>query len=110
AMISHTLIVVSEKFFTLTVYRRGKLIFKTPVGIGHFSNPFWPTPTGHFWIAEQFPSSDPFYRPWAFGTTDYATNTDFPDGSIVGIHGTSEPWLIPGDPSHGCIRLKDVDI
>lgn len=110
AMISHTLIVVSEKLFTLTVYRRGKEIFSTPVGIGHFSDPTRPTPTGHFWIAEAFPSWNPFYGPWAFGTTDYATDTDFPDGSIVGIHGTNEPWLIPGDPSHGCVRLQDADI
>jgi hypothetical protein len=22
-------------------------------------------------------------------------------GGVVGIHGTNEPWLIPGRPSHG---------
>ena len=29
---------------------------------------------------------------------------------VVGIHGTNEPELIPGRPSHGCIRMRDGDI
>lgn len=109
ARTSHTLIVVNTGLEKLFVYRAGKLIFTAPVGTGNTANKTT-TPPGHFWIAEAFPSSDPFYGPWAFGTTDYATDTEFPDGSIVGIHGTNEPWLIPGDPSHGCIRLKNPDI
>ncbi len=106
---SHTLIVVSQKAEHIWVYRYGKLIFNAPAGTGNVANKT-NTPTGHFWIAEAFPSTDPFYGPWAFGTTDYARDTEFPDGSIVGIHGTNEPWLIPGDPSHGCVRLKNPDI
>jgi lipoprotein-anchoring transpeptidase ErfK/SrfK len=110
---SHTLIVVKTSAEELFVYRNGKVIFTAPVGVGNTTDEYGTateTPTGHFWIAEAFPSSEPFYGPWAFGTTDYATDTEFPDDSIVGIHGTDEPWLIPGDPSHGCIRLKDPDI
>jgi lipoprotein-anchoring transpeptidase ErfK/SrfK len=107
AQVVHTLIVVNIPTETLTVYNHGKVIFATPVGTGASGTP---TPTGHFWIAEAFPSSDPVYGPWAFGTTDRANDTDFPDDSIVGIHGTDEPNLIPGDPSHGCVRLKDADI
>ena len=106
---SHTLIVVNREAEIMNVYRLGKLIFTAPVGTGDIANQTT-TPPGHFWIAEAFPSSDPFYGPWAFGTTDYAKDTEFPDGSIVGIHGTNEPWLIPGDPSHGCVRMKDSDI
>lgn len=105
--VSHRLIIVNIPTETMTVYNKGKLILTVPVGTGAQATP---TPTGHFWIAEAFPSHDPVYGPWAFGTTDRATDTDFPDQSIVGIHGTDEPWLIPGDPSHGCIRLKDADI
>lgn len=107
--VSHTLIVVSRESEVMDVYRLGKLIFSAPVGTGDIANRTF-TPAGHFWIAEAFPSKDPFYGPWAFGTTDYARDTEFPDGSIVGIHGTNEPWLIPGDPSHGCIRMKNPDI
>jgi lipoprotein-anchoring transpeptidase ErfK/SrfK len=25
----------------------------------------------------------------------------------VGIHGTNQPELIPGRPSHGCIRVRN---
>lgn len=107
--VSHTLIVVNREAESMKVYRLGKLIFSAPVGTGDIANRTI-TPAGHFWVAEAFPSRDPFYGPWAFGTTDYAKDTEFPDGSIVGIHGTNEPWLIPGDPSHGCIRLKNPDI
>jgi len=28
----------------------------------------------------------------------------------VGIHGTNEPNLIPGRPSHGCIRVRNADM
>lgn len=107
--VSHKLIVVNTGTETLTVYNHGKLIFTAPVGTGNTALG-WNTPPGHFWIAEAFPSNDPVYGPWAFGTTDRAANTDFPDDSIVGIHGTNEPQLIPGDPSHGCIRLTDENI
>jgi lipoprotein-anchoring transpeptidase ErfK/SrfK len=29
---------------------------------------------------------------------------------VVGIHGTNEPQLVPGRPSHGCIRMHNKDI
>jgi lipoprotein-anchoring transpeptidase ErfK/SrfK len=110
---SHTLIVVNTSAEEMFVYRNGKVIFTAPVGVGNTTDEYGTateTPAGHFWIAEAFPSSDPFYGPWAFGTTDYATDTEFPDDSIVGIHGTDDPAIIPGDVSHGCIRLKNPDI
>ena len=79
------------------------------MGIGA---PISPTPPGHFWIRERFKVSDPSspYAPYAFGTSDYSTLTDWPGGGVVGIHGDwQQPWLIPGRPSHGCIRLRDSD-
>jgi lipoprotein-anchoring transpeptidase ErfK/SrfK len=99
-------LVVNRESDVLTLYRKGRKIFTAPVGAGA---PNSPTPTGHFWVTEAFSSTDPFYGTWAFGTSDYAQLTDFPDGSIVGIHGTDEPELIPGNPSHGCVRLIDGD-
>jgi lipoprotein-anchoring transpeptidase ErfK/SrfK len=106
-IISHTLMVVNRAERSLTVYHNGAAIYTAPVGVG---KPSTPTPPGHFWIAESFASSDPFYGPWAFGTTDYATITDWADGGMVGVHGTNEPSLIPGDPSHGCVRMLDADV
>lgn len=34
----------------------------------------------------------------------------WPNEGQVGVHGTNEPWLIPGRISHGCIRLRNPDI
>jgi hypothetical protein len=92
-----------------TLYRNGVAIFSAPVGIG---SPSDPTPTGTFWIREKFGvAEDPAYGPYAFGTSDYSnTETDWPGGGVVGIHGTDEPQLVPGNPSHGCIRLRNSDI
>lgn len=103
----HTEIVVNRAARRLTLYRNGTAIFHAPVGVG---KPSTPTPPGHFWITEAFASTDPFYGPYAFGTTDYSTLTEWPGGGVVGLHGTNEPSLIPGDPSHGCIRLRNSDI
>ena len=33
--------------------------------------------------------------------------TEWPAGGYIGIHGTNAPKLIPGRPSHGCIRMRD---
>jgi lipoprotein-anchoring transpeptidase ErfK/SrfK len=45
-----------------------------------------------------------------FLTVDGPTLSEWPGGGVVGIHGTNEPQLIPGRPSHGCIRLRNADI
>ena len=51
------------------------------------------------------------YGPWAFGTSAYSdTLTDWPGGGVVGIHGTNQPQLIPGRPSHGCVRVPNPKI
>jgi L,D-transpeptidase-like protein len=100
-------VVVNRTAERLTLYRAGRAIFEAPVGVG---KPSTPTPPGDFWITEAFASSDPFYGPYAFGTSDYSTLSEWPGGGIVGLHGTNEPSLVPGDPSHGCIRLHNSDI
>jgi hypothetical protein len=99
--------VVNRAARQLTVYRAGRVVYRAPVGVG---KPSTPTPAGHFWITEAFPSSIPAYGPYAFGTSDYSTLTDWIGGGIVGMHGTAQPWLVPGDPSQGCIRLHNSDI
>jgi len=69
-----------------------------------------PTPPGHFWVRERFRITDPRsgYYPFAFGTSDYSTLSDWPRGGVVGIHGPYyAPAAIPGYISHGCIRLPE---
>jgi hypothetical protein len=102
----HTHLVLNEHRLRLTLYRRGRRIFSARVGIG---KPSTPTPKGHFWITEKFPAQGGIYGPYAFGTSDNSVLTDWPGGGVIGIHGTNEPSLIPGRPSHGCIRLRNAD-
>ncbi len=91
-----------------TLYHHGAVIFSAPVGVG---SPSDPTPTGTFWVREKFGvADDAAYGPYAFGTSAYSSLTDWPGGGVVGIHGTDEPQLVPGNPSHGCVRLRNSDI
>jgi hypothetical protein len=103
----HTELVVNRAADTLTLFRNGHAVYHAPVGVG---KPGTPTPAGHFWITESFSSIDPFYGPWAFGTSDFSTISEWPGGGVVGLHGTNAPALVPGDPSHGCIRLHNSDV
>jgi lipoprotein-anchoring transpeptidase ErfK/SrfK len=106
--VTHKLLVVDERHLQMTLYSSGRRVFSAPVGIG---KPSTPTPTGHFWIREKFPvKNDPFYGPYAFGTADYSSLSEWPHGGVVGIHGTNEPSLVPGRPSHGCIRMRNADV
>jgi lipoprotein-anchoring transpeptidase ErfK/SrfK len=105
--------VTTELVLTLStqrirLYRAGRKVLEIPAGIG---TPSTPTPPGHFWIREAFPVSGVgAYGPYAFGTSAYSNLTDWPGGGVVGLHGTNEPGLIPGRPSHGCIRVRNADI
>jgi hypothetical protein len=102
-------LVVNRRHRTITLYRNGKRRWQRPVGIG---KPVSPTPRGHYWIRERFKlrGNSP-YGPYALGTAAYSVLTDWPGGGVVGIHGDwNLPKLIPGRPSHGCIRLHDRDV
>jgi lipoprotein-anchoring transpeptidase ErfK/SrfK len=100
---------VNRETLRATLYRDGRAIFRAPVGVGR---PALPTPAGHFYVTERLTAlGGPFYGPYALGTSAYAPSLgDWPGGGVVGIHGTDEPQLIPGRPSHGCIRLRNADI
>ncbi|MBV9605598.1 MAG: L,D-transpeptidase [Solirubrobacterales bacterium] len=106
----HTYLVVSTENTTLTLYRNGKVIFFTRVGTGA---PSTPTPHGQFYIRDRLDgfSAGSIYGPLAFGTSALSNvETDWPGGGVIGIHGTNEPSLIPGHPSHGCIRVPNWEI
>jgi lipoprotein-anchoring transpeptidase ErfK/SrfK len=104
-----TLLVVDTKRLTLTLFDRGHAVFRAPVGVGRQASP---TPRGFFYVREKLTNfHNPFYGPIAFGTSARsAVLTDWPGGGIIGIHGTNTPALIPGQISHGCIRLRNDDI
>ena len=101
-----TRLVVERRQLRATLYRAGRRIWRSPIGIGQTGTP---TPAGRFWIREKFPvrKSGGTYGPRAFGTGAYSRLSDWPGGGVIGIHGTNQPQLIPGRPSHGCIRVRN---
>ncbi|MEA2496619.1 MAG: hypothetical protein QOJ29_4530 [Thermoleophilaceae bacterium] len=104
----HLQLVIDRRTLRATLYKNGKKIFKAPIGVGKSSTP---TPGGKFWIREKLKGFGPVYGPLAFGTGAYSTKlTDWPGGGVIGVHGTNEPNLVPGRPSHGCVRLHNNDI
>jgi len=105
-----THLTIDRRTLRATLRKRGKKVWSSRVGIGA---PGTITPKGKFWIRERLRNlgGNPVYGPWAFGTSAYSdTLTDWPGGGVVGIHGTNQPELIPGRPSHGCVRLPNAKI
>lgn len=100
---------VNRSTLTATLYRDGRSVWQTRIGVGKASTP---TPAGRFWIRERLRNlgGSGIYGPWAFGTSDYSVLSDWPGGGVIGIHGTDQPALIPGRPSHGCIRMRNASI
>jgi len=102
-------LLVDQRTLRVTLFGDGQAIFSAPIGVG---KPSTVTPAGHFYVMEKLTTLDaPLYGPYAIGTSAYApTLSEWPGGGVVGIHGTNEPQLVPGRPSHGCIRLRNEDI
>ncbi len=106
--VTHEHLRVNRETLRITLYDRDRPVWSAPIGVGR---PSLPTPSGHFYVTEKLTGfGEPLYGPYALGTSAYApTLSEWPGGGIVGIHGTDEPQLIPGRPSHGCIRLRNAD-
>jgi lipoprotein-anchoring transpeptidase ErfK/SrfK len=104
-----TRLVVDRSRFRATLYKAGKVIFTTRVGVG---TSYWPTPRGEFYIRQKMTGYNlPVYGPWAFGlNARSAVLTDWPGGGFIGIHGTNQPGVLPGAVSHGCIRMRNAAI
>ena len=104
-----TLLRVNRATRRATLYREGRRIWSSPVGVGA---PSTPTPGGTYWVRSRLRglAGNAAYGPYAFGTGAYSTLSDWPGGGVIGIHGTDQPQLIPGAPSHGCIRVPNAAI
>jgi hypothetical protein len=104
-----THLVIERARFRATLYKRGRPVFRSIVGVGE---PRWPTPAGRFYVRERLTGfTDPIYGSLAFGTNGRsAVLTDWPGGGFIGIHGTNQPQILPGRVSHGCVRLPNPAI
>jgi hypothetical protein len=106
--LTHWALQVALARLRATLFLDGRATWSAPIGVG---SPATPTPTGHFWVRELLRvSGHTLYGPFAFGTSDYSVLSEWPHGGVVGIHGTNQPQLIPGRPSHGCVRMSNADI
>jgi hypothetical protein len=104
-----THLVIDRARFRATLFRRGRAIFRSIVGVGE---PRWPTPAGRFYVRERLTGfTDPIYGALAFGTNGRSSVlTDWPGGGFIGIHGTNQPQILPGRVSHGCVRMPNSSI
>jgi hypothetical protein len=109
AHVTHTALLIDKRALKATLYSDGEATWSAPVGIGTAATP---TPNGRFYVRELLKLNPPTtaYGPYIYGTSGYAKLSEYPGGGIIGIHGTSQPGLIPGRPSHGCVRLRNRDL
>jgi lipoprotein-anchoring transpeptidase ErfK/SrfK len=102
---SRIVIDLSER--KLSVYRHGAFVRTYPVAVGR---PGLETPTGFFYITQKLvpPYLNGVYGVLQMGTSATQPKVNgWPDGGLVAIHGTNEPWLIGKAISHGCVRMKN---
>jgi len=103
-----TQLVINRSTLRATFYRRGRKLWRAPVGVGKTSTP---TPRGHFFIdRKEGAIFGRVYGTNVFFTTALSNLPSWPGGGVVGMHGTNQPGLVPGRPSHGCIRVHNRDI
>jgi lipoprotein-anchoring transpeptidase ErfK/SrfK len=102
-----TQLVIDRTSKRAKLFKNGRKIWEASVGVGKRGTP---TPRGKYWIREKLKGDGGAYGPWAFGTSAYSSISDWPNGGVVGIHGTNQPQLIPGSPSHGCVRVRNDKI
>jgi lipoprotein-anchoring transpeptidase ErfK/SrfK len=88
----------------LEVWKGRHLLFRTVVAVGA---PGMETPLGRFYVTARFVPDDSFLGSFAVETSAYSRLSEWPGGGVVGIHGTSMPWLLGQAVSHGCIRVSN---
>jgi lipoprotein-anchoring transpeptidase ErfK/SrfK len=97
-------IVVDLSERSLRVLDRGRVRYRTRVAVGRRG---LETPTGSFYLTATFRPKERFLGAFAFETSAYSKLSEWPGGGVVGLHGTSLPWLLGQAVSHGCVRMSN---
>ena len=105
-MLTRKALVLDRSRLRVRLLRRGKVVWSRPSGSARRG---WRRRAAASGSARSSAPSG-IYGPWAFGTSAYSRLSEWPGGGVVGLHGTDQPSLIPGRPSHGCIRFRNADI
>jgi lipoprotein-anchoring transpeptidase ErfK/SrfK len=98
-------IVIHRSRRVLEVFTARGRALRATIAVGA---PGMETPTGSFYVTARFHPTDPFYGPFALETSAYSRLSEWPGGGVVGIHGTSRPWLLGRAVSHGCVRVSNA--
>jgi lipoprotein-anchoring transpeptidase ErfK/SrfK len=101
----HRSIVIDLSSRRLRVLEGGKTRFATRVAVGRRG---METPTGSFYVTATFKPTERFLGAFAFETSAYSKLSEWPGGGVVGLHGTSMPWLLGQAVSHGCVRMSNA--
>jgi lipoprotein-anchoring transpeptidase ErfK/SrfK len=91
----------------LHLYRRGKLVLRTPVAVG---SPSTPTPIGRYFVSQRIRTSNPSgpFGPVVLAVSAFSNVLQgWAEGGPIAIHGTNAPWTIGRAASHGCIRVRN---
>jgi L,D-transpeptidase catalytic domain len=105
-VVNRIVVRLAERRIEVRRVRDGKLLLRAVVAVGA---PGAESPLGRsFYVESVFVPTDPFYGTLALETSAFSRLTDWPDGGIVGIHGTNRPDLLGGAVSHGCIRVANA--
>ena len=100
----HRTIAIDLSSRKLRILQGGKTRFATRVAVGR---PGMETPTGRFYLTATFKPKEHFLGAFAFETSAYSKLSEWPGGGVVGLHGTSMPWLLGQAVSHGCVRVQN---
>lgn len=106
----HTRIAVDLSQRRITLFRGGRIVLVTTAVIGA---PSTPTPTGRFYVNQRLLTSNPTgaYGPGAVGISAFSpVLLNWAQGGPIAIHGTNAPDMIGFAVSHGCLRIRNVDI
>ena len=91
----------------LLLYRRGKLVLRTPVAVG---SPSTPTPIGRYFVSQRITTSNPGgpFGPVVLAVSAFSNVLQgWTAGGPIAIHGTNAPWTIGRAASHGCVRVPN---
>jgi L,D-transpeptidase catalytic domain len=90
---------------TLRAQEGGTTRFETRVAVGR---PGMETPTGAFYVTATYKPTEHYLGAYAFETSAYSKLSEWPGGGVVGLHGTSAPWLLGKAVTHGCVRMSNA--
>jgi lipoprotein-anchoring transpeptidase ErfK/SrfK len=103
-------LVVHLAAFRLDLFDNNHRVASFPIGVGTQNTP---TPDGHYYVKELIRPPDPntVYGRYVLGLSGFSNVlVNWPDGGVIGIHGTNDPSGIGRRVSHGCIRMANENI